>query len=482
MQCDSQQIAITTDEQICTPNQDPKSPLVSSTPEEIFTADADEEVGHYSQSEVVLITQDCVQGLAEETPATPCDSNNSTTENSESEIKDSNAEHQDLPTENQESEWIESVASLSCITNLMHECQTLVNEAGKSDIPNTEQWIVEAREAITQIQENCASFLENTNSILQNVQAKKPNVSDANSAPQVSIEHDSGLRGDVRGDNQREYLVELGPFQPKTYNFPTNEDIPHTKQNRFSPRWYDEYPHLENSIEKDAVFCFVCSLFHDTPSKEKTDPSWICTGVRSWHKMKSVGTKKQGKLAQHFSSQSHKLSLTAYCHFIQKTKHIDLQLDKAKRTAQIQEAEDLENNRKVIHILLDVARTLARQALPFRGDKDEDGNFYQLVLLVSRHVPNLKRWLTDKRMNPYHATYLSPQSQNDFIALLEAELREKVVNEVKGAGLFSVMADATPDEEHTDRISVVLRYVTDAGNPTERLLDMRETVDKTGLG
>ena len=85
-------------------------------------------------------------------------------------------------------------------------------------------------------------------------------------------------------------------------------------------------------------------------------------------------------------------------------------------------------------------------------------------------------------MNPYHATYLNYQSQNEFIALLEAELRENVVEEVKSAGIFSVMADTTPDEEHTDRLSVVLRYVNDVGKPTERLLDVRETDDKTGLG
>ena len=59
-------------------------------------------------------------------------------------------------------------------------------------------------------------------------------------------------------------------------------------------------------------------------------------------------------------------------------------------------------------------------------------------------------------MNPYHATYLSPQSQNEFITLLETEVRGKFVEEVKSAG-FSVMANTTPDEEHTDRIYVVLR-------------------------
>ena len=92
----------------------------------------------------------------------------------------------------------------------------------------------------------------------------------------------------------------------------------------FSPRWYDEYPHLEDSIERDAVFCFVCSLFDDMPSKEKADLSWKTAGIRKWHKMKTVGKNEQGKLAQHFSSQSHKAFLGACCHFLQKTKHIDI--------------------------------------------------------------------------------------------------------------------------------------------------------------
>lgn len=43
-------------------------------------------------------------------------------------------------------------------------------------------------------------------------------------------------------------------------------------------------------------------------------------------------------------------------------------------------------------------------------------------------------------------------------------------------------ADTTPNEEYTDRISVVLRYINDARKPSERLFDIRETVDKTGLG
>ena len=48
--------------------------------------------------------------------------------------------------------------------------------------------------------------------------------------------------------------------------------------------------------------------------------------------------------------------------------------------------------------------------------------------------------------------------------------------------MFSVMADTTSEEEHTDRPSVGLRYVNATGKPTKRLLDLSKTEDKTGLG
>ena len=66
--------------------------------------------------------------------------------------------------------------------------------------------------------------------------------------------------------------------------------------------------------------------------------------------------------------------------------------------------------------------------------------------------------------------------------MLEKKLRGKVIEEVKYAGMFSVMADTTPDEEHTNRLSVVLRYVNATGKPIERLLDLSKTEDKIGLG
>ena len=86
----------------------------------------------------------------------------------------------------------------------------------------------------------------------------KPKVNDSDPA-QVSVgllDHDPALRGEIRDDNEREYLVELGPFQARLSCFPTNPDILQGKQNRFSPRWYDEYPTFGIQYRERCCFLF----------------------------------------------------------------------------------------------------------------------------------------------------------------------------------------------------------------------------------
>ena len=56
-------------------------------------------------------------------------------------------------------------------------------------------------------------------------------------------------------------------------------------------------------------------------------------------------------------------------------------MDRERRNKEIQEQEDLQNNKDAVAILMDVSRTLARQGLAFRGHSsgdggEVDGNFY----------------------------------------------------------------------------------------------------------
>ena len=135
-------------------------------------------------------------------------------------------------------------------------------------------------------------------------------------------------------------------------------------------------------------------------------------------------------------------------------------------------------------MLFDVAKTFARNGLAFRGNNtDEDGNFRQTVQLPSRHNPVLRAWIDNRAARKHHATYLSPQSQNEFISLLSEEVRNRISTCVKNAGFCSVMADTTPDVSHNDQLSVAVRYVdSETCMPKERLVKIAVTKDKTGAG
>ncbi len=137
----------------------------------------------------------------------------------------------------------------------------------------------------------------------------------------------------------------------------------------------------------------------------------------------------------------------------------------------------------MITILLDVARTLARQGIAFRGDGDDkDGNFQQITRLVSRHNPALKNWLESKDAKPFHTTYMSGKSQNEFIQLLADAVREDIATEVSHSEMFSVMADTMPDVSNKDQLAVAVCYLDADDKPTERLVQVREVTEKTGEG
>lgn len=168
------------------------------------------------------------------------------------------------------------------------------------------------------------------------------------------IDHDSGKRKiDILTQQDRLYLISLGPFQPKMTVFSANVTIALNKQRRFNPTWYRDFPMLEYSIEKDAAFCFQCRLF----TRGAGTSEWASSVVRIWHKMKSQGTQKKGKLTEHFTSQPHQAAMYDNCHFLDKKNHVDTLLDKNLRNKNIREEQLKEYHKKVLEILIDVTRT-----------------------------------------------------------------------------------------------------------------------------
>ena len=121
--------------------------------------------------------------------------------------------------------------------------------------------------------------------------------------------------------------------------------------------------------------------------------------------------------------------MKAFTRFSDQLCHVDVMLDISRRNLAIQEEGDRLENFQVVKILLDVCRTLARQdiAFPGGGTLELNGNFNQIVMLVSRHCPSMKKWLQNRNGRAHPVTYMSNTSQNEMIHLLGNAVREKVI-------------------------------------------------------
>jgi hypothetical protein len=371
---------------------------------------------------------------------------------------------------------------LETIINSFQECNALLTKLKTEISPNPISFLVHTSEIVSSLRIKSEKYIEITEKVINNL-LKPSTERDNDNIIDHFLEHDPGKRKQVESLSQRKYLLSLGPCQPKLAKYPKNSDISPKKQNQFTSVWFTEYPHLEYSIVNDAVYCFICTLFPKGPNRQFADPAWVENGVRAWSKMKSRGKQKPGKLTQHFTSLSHKSALDDFSNFLNSSNHIDCLLNKSNRVQAIELDHKKRFHQDILCMLFDISRTLARQGLAYRGDGDEqNSNFNQIVLLLSRHSPVMKRWLEEKSFRNHKTTYLSHDSQNEFIKLLADDVKKTIIKDVTHAGIYSVMADTTPDISRSDQLSVCVRYIDSLGDVSERLLEVCQTKDKTGLG
>ena len=77
---------------------------------------------------------------------------------------------------------------------------------------------------------------------------------------------------------------------------------------------------------------------------------------------------EQSRNVSHFSSDSHKEAIWSYTYFSDPLCHIDIMMDKSARKLKIQEEAHKLEDLEAVKVLIDVAKTLARQDIAFRGD------------------------------------------------------------------------------------------------------------------
>lgn len=164
-------------------------------------------------------------------------------------------------------------------------------------------------------------------------------------------------------------------------------------------------------------------------------------------------------------------------------------------------SKEMEQNRLVLHRIVDIVVVLAKQNLAFRGHRYESianfsnnednlnhGNFLTLVKLVAKYDPVLhshidKVTMKKKKKNSCGrgnlVTYLSKTTVNKIIKILGEQIQNAIVKKVVKSGQFSLEIDSTQDIAVIDQLSICLRYVY-KDEIKERLLKMLPIQSSTG--
>jgi hypothetical protein len=128
----------------------------------------------------------------------------------------------------------------------------------------------------------------------------------------------------------------------------------------------------------------------------------------------------------------------------------------------------------MFHHIVDVAHTVGRQGIAFRGkDEMEDslnrGNFREFVKMKRRTNGDFDLWMGGRDAN---ATYLSAQTQNELIDCFGKAIATIIAQEIEESSCFSICINETLDVSKTEQVSFCVRYVDKKGNICEQLLNM----------
>ena len=223
-------------------------------------------------------------------------------------------DYNDFKKGHSERSWETCAAEVKVLASFVNDCTNVITKGLFSEIVYPEELLTDLLEMVSKVKKHSITLENQCHAALSTIYANKLKVGvvqDEADSDYMSLQ-DPADRPAKLTDQQKQTIIENGPYQPKLKTYPENLAISQNKQRRFLPSWFKEYLHMEYSVKKDSVSCFVCCLFPSGIGSEKANDAWI-TGVKTWDKMKSRGKDNKGKMAQHFTSASHKAALSELC-------------------------------------------------------------------------------------------------------------------------------------------------------------------------
>ncbi|XP_042465598.1 zinc finger MYM-type protein 1-like [Zingiber officinale] len=229
-------------------------------------------------------------------------------------------------------------------------------------------------------------------------------------------------------DEVRRAYIDKGPIQP-IYDYPFTEC--EGQKRRFQSYWFQKYPWLEFSIEKQSAFCFPCYVFDTNSAQFDT---FTVTGFKNW---KRVNCKNcPFKRHEGDGNSRHSFAMRKWGDLKNLDQHIDRRLEK-------QSSKQIEQNRLLLKVSIESVKFLAI------------GNYLELVALLGRMNPEIGSTLEKTSKN---AKYTSPEIQREILKIIADIVRDKIRAEI-GEAKFCILVDEAIDESSKEQMAIILRYV-----------------------
>ena len=281
---------------------------------------------------------------------------------------------------------------------------------------------------------------------------KRPAVDDAS----ASLTDVAQVIGSRNVSASTRYSLLTNHFRPSVdYKFPKG-----ASGRSFQPQWLQSFPWLVYSKQADGGFCLPCVLFASVGYRGSSPGVLVSRPL-------TVFKKALETLRKHADKEHHKSAIVGAEEF---KKTMSNQQPTIQQRLSKSLADRIAMNRKKLESIMNTIILCGRQNIPLRGHRDSATDIERDVAGIANHgnfvaLLNFRIESGDTVIREHlstaarNATYTSNTVQNQIITVLADQVTTSIIDKVKAAKWFTVIADEVTDVANREQLSIVLRYV-----------------------
>ena len=328
-----------------------------------------------------------------------------------------------------------------------------------------------------------SNFHDTVGEFVKNIQRTSP-AENENAVKNIRSEGKNDPKGEMYdiGDLELKFLSDSDRTRyansthvipEKEYKFPFTLQANKKKSKRFASHNHLETfsPWLVFSFKKMGYFCKYCAIAYSGKKSNFISIALVDKVLDTFTDL----TGKKGKLESHSNTKSHKEAIKVIYGLIDESKGKGIKQYTEEALKKVENAEKV--NRNCFKIICDLAITLAKQAIAFRGHRDSgkidlynssvnEGNWREMIKFSCRINLDLKNFVDE---SPKNASYISHQTYHKIHKIAASMTTKIILNEIDQARFFSIMFDETTDVSGKNILTFVVRYLKN-GELTENFL------------